>query len=180
MQRGGEGRGGLLHSSLQPENFQPFGTCLAPVPPRPGPVASHRTLTPVAGAAGANVPVKAMPRSGLAGAVLACSVSWGRVHRGPRLMRPVQLRPASLLLRRARQHQASQVGMAENGLGWRKKVLSLESMNPCVKKVEYAVRGPIVTRAVQLEKELKEVSEPCGRHRGFWPEVRQCPSLLCG
>ncbi|XP_060099130.1 alanine aminotransferase 2-like [Heteronotia binoei] len=46
--------------------------------------------------------------------------------------------------------------MAENGLGWRGKVLNLESMNPCIKKVEYAVRGPIVTRAVQLEKELKE------------------------
>ncbi|XP_015279064.1 PREDICTED: alanine aminotransferase 1 isoform X2 [Gekko japonicus] len=46
--------------------------------------------------------------------------------------------------------------MAENGLGWREKVLNLESMNPCIKKVEYAVRGPIVTRAVQLEKELKE------------------------
>ncbi|KAK7879409.1 hypothetical protein WMY93_030745 [Mugilogobius chulae] len=29
-------------------------------------------------------------------------------------------------------------------------------MNPNVKKVEYAVRGPIVQRAVQLEKELRE------------------------
>nr|XP_056710828.1 alanine aminotransferase 1 [Euleptes europaea] len=46
--------------------------------------------------------------------------------------------------------------MAENGLGWRDKVLTLDSMNPWIKKVEYAVRGPIVTRAVQLEKELKE------------------------
>ncbi|XP_074841676.1 alanine aminotransferase 1 isoform X2 [Carettochelys insculpta] len=44
--------------------------------------------------------------------------------------------------------------MAENGL--RDKVLSLASMNPCVKKVEYAVRGPILTRALVLEEELKQ------------------------
>lgn len=46
--------------------------------------------------------------------------------------------------------------MAENGLPRRERVLSLESMNPFVKRVEYAVRGPIVTRAVQLEKELQQ------------------------
>uniref|UniRef100_A0A803TC30 Alanine aminotransferase 1 n=2 Tax=Anolis carolinensis TaxID=28377 RepID=A0A803TC30_ANOCA len=48
-------------------------------------------------------------------------------------------------------------GMAANSLPCqRDKVLTLESMNPCVKRVEYAVRGPIVTRAVQLEKELQQ------------------------
>ncbi|XP_064410069.1 alanine aminotransferase 2 isoform X2 [Latimeria chalumnae] len=36
------------------------------------------------------------------------------------------------------------------------KVLTLETMNPYVKKVEYAVRGPIVIRAVELEKELRQ------------------------
>ncbi|XP_028833929.1 alanine aminotransferase 2-like isoform X1 [Denticeps clupeoides] len=36
------------------------------------------------------------------------------------------------------------------------KVLTVDTMNSCVKKVEYAVRGPIVLRAVQIEKELKE------------------------
>uniref|UniRef100_A0A674PEY3 Alanine aminotransferase 1 n=1 Tax=Takifugu rubripes TaxID=31033 RepID=A0A674PEY3_TAKRU len=36
------------------------------------------------------------------------------------------------------------------------KVLTLDNMNPNVKRVEYAVRGPIVLRAMQLEKELKE------------------------
>ncbi|XP_062835933.1 alanine aminotransferase 1 [Anolis carolinensis] len=47
--------------------------------------------------------------------------------------------------------------MAANSLPCqRDKVLTLESMNPCVKRVEYAVRGPIVTRAVQLEKELQQ------------------------
>uniref|UniRef100_A0A8C8RER0 Alanine aminotransferase 1 n=1 Tax=Pelusios castaneus TaxID=367368 RepID=A0A8C8RER0_9SAUR len=44
--------------------------------------------------------------------------------------------------------------MAENGL--RDKVLSLGSMNPCVKRVEYAVRGPILSRAVELEEDLKQ------------------------
>ncbi|XP_063155845.1 alanine aminotransferase 1 isoform X2 [Candoia aspera] len=36
------------------------------------------------------------------------------------------------------------------------KVLTLESMNPHIRKVEYAVRGPIVARANQLQKELKQ------------------------
>ncbi|XP_066508316.1 alanine aminotransferase 2-like isoform X1 [Hoplias malabaricus] len=38
----------------------------------------------------------------------------------------------------------------------RGKVLTVDTMNANVKKVEYAVRGPIVQRAVQIEKELKE------------------------
>uniref|UniRef100_A0A3P8YHL3 alanine transaminase n=1 Tax=Esox lucius TaxID=8010 RepID=A0A3P8YHL3_ESOLU len=46
--------------------------------------------------------------------------------------------------------------MTENGLGHREKVLNMNTMNPNVKRVEYAVRGPIVQRAVQIEKELKE------------------------
>lgn len=46
---------------------------------------------------------------------------------------------------------------AVNGGSSPGKVLTLDSMNPNVKRVEYAVRGPIVMRAVQLEKELKEV-----------------------
>ncbi|KAK3534402.1 hypothetical protein QTP86_015246, partial [Hemibagrus guttatus] len=47
--------------------------------------------------------------------------------------------------------------MAENeALTQRRKVLTIDTMNANVKKVEYAVRGPIVQRAVQLEKELRE------------------------
>lgn len=46
---------------------------------------------------------------------------------------------------------------AVNGVSHRGRVLTLDSMNPNVKRVEYAVRGPIVQRAVQIEKELKEV-----------------------
>lgn len=47
----------------------------------------------------------------------------------------------------------SQVAM--NGL--KEKVLTLDTMNPCVRKVEYAVRGPIVLRALELEQELRQV-----------------------
>lgn len=48
--------------------------------------------------------------------------------------------------------------MSENGVTARRsKVLTIDTINAAVKKVEYAVRGPIVQRAVQLEKELKEV-----------------------
>ncbi|XP_049930454.1 alanine aminotransferase 2-like isoform X1 [Epinephelus moara] len=46
--------------------------------------------------------------------------------------------------------------MSENGVSSRAKVLTIDTMNPTVKKVEYAVRGPIVQRAVELEKELSE------------------------
>jgi hypothetical protein len=31
-------------------------------------------------------------------------------------------------------------------------------MNPCVKEMEYAVRGPLVIRAVEIEKEIERVS----------------------
>lgn len=44
-----------------------------------------------------------------------------------------------------------------NGVSHRgTRVLTVDNMNPNVLRVEYAVRGPIVQRAVQLEKELKE------------------------
>ncbi|XP_063075765.1 alanine aminotransferase 2-like isoform X1 [Engraulis encrasicolus] len=47
--------------------------------------------------------------------------------------------------------------MSENGVTARRsKVLTIDTMNATVKKVEYAVRGPIVQRAVQIEKELNE------------------------
>merc|ERR1712002_883472 len=35
-------------------------------------------------------------------------------------------------------------------------VLQLSNMNPCVKKMEYAVRGPLVIRATAIEKELQD------------------------
>lgn len=47
------------------------------------------------------------------------------------------------------------VKMSENGM--HSRILTLESMNPRIRNVEYAVRGPIVIRAVELEKELQQV-----------------------
>lgn len=44
----------------------------------------------------------------------------------------------------------------------RERILTLESMNPQVKAVEYAVRGPIVLKAVELELELQRVSAGAG------------------
>lgn len=42
-------------------------------------------------------------------------------------------------------------------------MLTLDNMNPNVRRVEYAVRGAIVQRAGQIEKELKEVKPiKCG------------------
>lgn len=41
--------------------------------------------------------------------------------------------------------------------GLKEKVLTLDTMNQCVKRVEYAVRGPIVLRALELEQELRQV-----------------------
>ena len=38
-----------------------------------------------------------------------------------------------------------------------KKTLTMENLNPRVIEVEYAVRGPIVIRAAEIEKELKTV-----------------------
>ena len=36
--------------------------------------------------------------------------------------------------------------------------ITLENMNPCVKEMEYAVRGPLVIRATEIEKEIQRVS----------------------
>ncbi|KAJ8279916.1 hypothetical protein COCON_G00069820 [Conger conger] len=57
---------------------------------------------------------------------------------------------------------STQTTRMENGVkSHRERVLTTNTMNPNVKKVEYAVRGPIVQRALQIEKELKAgVSKP--------------------
>ncbi|GLH06000.1 Uncharacterized protein GBIM_11530 [Gryllus bimaculatus] len=36
------------------------------------------------------------------------------------------------------------------------RLLTLDNLNPCIKAMEYAVRGPLVTRALEIEKELKQ------------------------
>lgn len=51
--------------------------------------------------------------------------------------------------------------MTENGVSSKAKVLTIDTMNPTVKMVEYAVRGPIVQRAVELERELSQVLTVC-------------------
>lgn len=38
-----------------------------------------------------------------------------------------------------------------------KKTLTIDNMNPNVKEMEFAVRGPIVIRGGQLEKDLEKV-----------------------
>ena len=42
--------------------------------------------------------------------------------------------------------------------GSRPALLDINNLNPHVKAVEYAVRGPIVIRASEIEEELKNVS----------------------
>lgn len=37
------------------------------------------------------------------------------------------------------------------------KTLTMENLNPRVIEVEYAVRGPIVIRAAEMERQLKQV-----------------------
>jgi hypothetical protein len=48
----------------------------------------------------------------------------------------------------------------------RERILTLESMNPQVKAVEYAVRGPIVLKAGEIELELQRVSAGAGAAGG--------------
>ena len=71
--------------------------------------------------------------------------------------------------------------MSENGVASRAKVLTIDTMNPTVKKVEYAVRGPIVQRAVELERELSEVCTAGHLITNYVPSL--CPLwnvyLLC-
>lgn len=55
--------------------------------------------------------------------------------------------------------------MTENGCEHRERVLTMDTMNPNIKRVEYAVRGPIVQRAVQIERELKMVSVSSSTHK---------------
>jgi hypothetical protein len=38
-----------------------------------------------------------------------------------------------------------------------KKILTMENLNPRVIEIEYAVRGPIVIRAGEIEKEIQSV-----------------------
>lgn len=47
--------------------------------------------------------------------------------------------------------------MASQG-GRQRHCLGMDTLNPNIKVLEYAVRGPLVTRAGEIEKELEKVS----------------------
>lgn len=51
------------------------------------------------------------------------------------------------------QHQSATMATSA-----KRQLITLESMNPNMIKMEYAVRGPLVIRAAEIEKELKAVS----------------------
>lgn len=44
------------------------------------------------------------------------------------------------------------------------KCVNLDNLNPCIKVMEYAVRGPLVIRATEIEKELEQVGGKQGRN----------------
>ena len=46
--------------------------------------------------------------------------------------------------------------MPEQNMG---PTITIDNMNPCVKQMEYAVRGPLVIRATEIEKEIQRVSK---------------------
>lgn len=97
----------------------------------------------------------------------AASLAAGRQPRGPRREGTVRWSSAA---------KASAVKINEKAS--REKILTLESMNPQVKAVEYAVRGPIVLKAGEIEKELRKVrQERRGRTgQGALPQPhRLCP-----
>jgi len=48
--------------------------------------------------------------------------------------------------------------MASTAAGCTSRCLTLDNMNPCVKTMEYAVRGPLVIRATEIEKQLQQVT----------------------
>ncbi|XP_048142341.1 alanine aminotransferase 1 isoform X1 [Corvus hawaiiensis] len=65
------------------------------------------------------------------------------------------LRPRRLLTMAAA--AAAELGAPGGPRGSRgAPVLTPETMNPAIRRVEYAVRGPIVTRALELEQELRK------------------------
>ena len=53
--------------------------------------------------------------------------------------------------------------------------VTLENMNPCIKKMEYAVRGPLVIRATAIEKVVMvELRESEDFHSIFWAIKKVC------
>ncbi|XP_061110565.1 alanine aminotransferase 2-like isoform X1 [Conger conger] len=90
------------------------------------------------------------------------SAFWLHKSAGRVMLNPLRLFPLSSSRRTVCGLSTTRCGliqrkMTENAVVSRRgKVLTMDTINPSVKKVEYAVRGPIVQRALQIEKELKE------------------------
>ena len=61
-----------------------------------------------------------------------------------------------LILRSSRSKRPITAAQSAN-MATQSRVITVENINPQVKTMEYAVRGPLVIRAVELEKELKHV-----------------------
>jgi len=59
-------------------------------------------------------------------------------------------RPHAAVVTTARSSSSASVG----GCG---RVLTMDTLNPNVRAMEYAVRGPIVVRAAEIEQELQQV-----------------------
>lgn len=51
---------------------------------------------------------------------------------------------------------AKMVSTTPSNMQQAQPTLTIDKMNPCIKKMEYAVRGPLVIRATEIEKELKQ------------------------
>ncbi|XP_070574599.1 alanine aminotransferase 2-like [Ptychodera flava] len=71
-------------------------------------------------------------------------------------------------LERSQGSLLGRLAMANSSQPKRPKVVTLENMNPHVRTMQYAVRGPIVARATAIEKELAQ-----GEKKPF-PDVVKC------
>ncbi len=70
--------------------------------------------------------------------------------------------PRIMLVRRVSQRLFASpllkgIAMENGSTPCRTKVLTMDTLNPNIKVMEYAVRGPIVLRAAEIEKELEQV-----------------------
>lgn len=58
------------------------------------------------------------------------------------------------------------------------KAVTLDNINPNILKLEYAVRGPLVIRAAEIEKELEKVSSQFKITEELFPPRRYDTILL--
>ena len=51
------------------------------------------------------------------------------------------------------------VGGKKGMMRRKSSTLHMDNLNPCIQKMEYAVRGPLVRRATEMEKEIERGEE---------------------